>query len=234
MTIPALNPARHKTVLLQILKDIYSDASIASALGFKGGTAAFLFYGLDRFSVDIDLDLLDGSKEAVVFKRVEQIASQYGTIREVSRKRYTLLIVLSYESRATQVKIEINRRAFGSRYQILTYLGISMQVMVPEDAFAHKLMAMHERIGKTSRDIYDVWFFLRHTWDINREMVEQRAGLPFTNLVQRCIRQLETVADRSILKGLGELLTPGQKIWAKKNLRGDTIFLLKALADEQA
>jgi len=28
--------------------------------------------------------------------------------------------------------------------------------------FAHKLMAMHERIGKTSRDVYDVWFFLEN------------------------------------------------------------------------
>ncbi|OIP97566.1 hypothetical protein AUK40_02925 [Candidatus Wirthbacteria bacterium CG2_30_54_11] len=233
MTIPALNPARHKTLLLQILKDIYSDASIASVLGFKGGTAAFLFYGLDRFSVDIDLDLLDGSKEDAVFKRVEQIARQYGTVREVSRKRYTLLIILSYETGATQVKIEINRRTFGSHYHILTYLGISMQVMVQEDMFAHKLMAMHERIGKTSRDIYDVWFFLRHTWDINREIVEQRAGMPFTDLVQRCVGQLETMADRSILSGLGELLTPGQKTWTKTRLKGDTIFLLRALAGEK-
>jgi hypothetical protein len=34
-----LNFSRHKNILLQILKDIYSDTSIAPYLGFKGGTA---------------------------------------------------------------------------------------------------------------------------------------------------------------------------------------------------
>jgi predicted nucleotidyltransferase component of viral defense system len=52
-----------------------------------------------------------------------------------------------------------------------------MQVMVPEDMFAHKLMAMHERIGKTSRDIYDVWFFLKNRFLINTEIVEQRSKM---------------------------------------------------------
>jgi hypothetical protein len=42
----------HKTILFQILKDIYSDTTIAPLLGFKGGTAALFFYQLDRFSVE--------------------------------------------------------------------------------------------------------------------------------------------------------------------------------------
>ena len=65
-----LNIAVHKTILFQILKDIYSDTSIAPFLGFKGGTATLMFYNLDRFSVDIDLDLLDESKEDSVKKKV--------------------------------------------------------------------------------------------------------------------------------------------------------------------
>jgi hypothetical protein len=45
-----LDIATHKTILFQILKDIYSDTNISPFLGFKGGTAALMFYGLDRFS----------------------------------------------------------------------------------------------------------------------------------------------------------------------------------------
>lgn len=52
----------HRTVLLQILKDIYTDSSLGPILGFKGGTAANLFYGLGRFSVDLDFDLLEQEK----------------------------------------------------------------------------------------------------------------------------------------------------------------------------
>ncbi len=54
-----LDIARHRTILFQILKDIYSDSEISPYLGFKGGTAAVMFYGLKRFSVDLDFDLLD-------------------------------------------------------------------------------------------------------------------------------------------------------------------------------
>lgn len=49
----------HKNMLLHILKDIYSDQVMGSIMGFKGGTAALLFYDLPRFSVDLDFDLLD-------------------------------------------------------------------------------------------------------------------------------------------------------------------------------
>jgi predicted nucleotidyltransferase component of viral defense system len=142
--------------------------------------------------------------------------------------------VLSYEKMAAQIKIEVNRRVFGSRYELKTYLGVAMQVMEREDMFAHKLMAMHERIGKTSRDIYDVWFFLQNNWLINKGIVEKRAGMSYKELLQKCIAQLENMSERNILRGLGEMLTDRQKDWAKAKLRADTIFLLKlALENEK-
>jgi predicted nucleotidyltransferase component of viral defense system len=229
-----LNVSIHKNILLQILKDIYSDTAIAPVLGFKGGTAAFMFHGLSRFSVDLDFDLLDDAQEENVFVKIEQIAKKYGTIKESRRKKFNILVVLSYEKMAAQIKIEVNRRVFGSRYELKTYLGVAMQVMEREDMFAHKLMAMHERIGKTSRDIYDVWFFLQNNWLINKGIVEKRAGMSYKELLQKCIAQLENMSERNILRGLGEMLTDRQKDWAKAKLRADTIFLLKlALENEK-
>lgn len=222
-----LDISTHKTILFQILKDIYSDTMIAPFLGFKGGTAALMFYGLDRFSVDLDFDLLDERKEEVVFERVTNIIEKYGTIREANRRRFGLFYVLSYEDTARHIKVEINRRQFGSRYEIKTYLGVSMLVMVPEDVFAHKLVAMHERIGKTSRDIYDVWFFLQQRFPINREIVGERSGMSFDTFLQTCIVQLEKMSNRHILDGVGEFLTSSQKDWAKAKLREETISLLK-------
>ena len=164
-----LDIAIHKTILFQILKDIYSDTTVSPFLGFKGGTAALMFYELDRFSVDLDFDLLDETKEDYVFERITSIIKRHGTLKESHKKRFSLFWLLSYEDKAHTIKVEINRRQFGSRYELKTYLGVSMLVMVPEDMFAHKLMAMVERIGKTSRDIYDVWFFLQHRFPINKK-----------------------------------------------------------------
>jgi len=223
-----LDYSKHKNILLQILKDIYSDTSIAPHLGFKGGTAALLFYDLTRDSVDLDFDLLDESKEQAVFEKIQKIVAGYGKIVDSRIKRFNLVNIISYDTKSQNIKVEVNRRQFGSKYDLKTLLGISMLVMVREDMFAHKLMAMHERIGKTSRDIYDAWFFLKNNWSINKEIVEQRSGKLFKELLQATAEQLEKMENRNILVGLGEFLTESQKDWARAKLRDETIFLLKA------
>lgn len=222
-----LDIATHKTILFQILKDIYADTSTSPYLGFKGGTAALMFYELDRFSVDLDFDLLDESKDDYVFERIIKIAEKYGTIKETHKKHFSLFCMISYDDKSRNIKIEIHKRSFGSRYEIKSYLGVSMQVMVLEDMFAHKLMAMYERIGETSRDLYDVWFFLDTRSPINRKIVENRSGLSFNELVNQCIDQIEKIENRRILHGLGELLAPKKQDWARANLKGETIALLK-------
>lgn len=223
-----VNYAKHKNILLQILKDIYSDTSISPHLGFKGGTAANLFYGLDRDSFDLDFDLLDESKEQMVFEKIQKIAESYGKVINSRIKRFNLLNVISYDTKSQNIKIEINRRGFGSKFEVKTLLGISMLVMVQEDMFAHKLMAMLERVGKTSRDIYDVWYFLKNNWPINKEIVERRSGVPFKEALQKCVQEMEKIKDRNLLVGLGESLTDPQKDWARAKLKSETIFLLKA------
>ena len=94
-----LNREKHQLIMAQILKDIYSDIALASLLGFKGGTAAFMFYDLPRFSVDLDFDLLDESQEEHVFERVGEIIKKYGIIKEAEKKRFTLFFLLSYDQK---------------------------------------------------------------------------------------------------------------------------------------
>lgn len=224
-----LDTTIHKNLLVAILKDIFTDAHIASCLGFKGGTAAMLFYNLSRFSVDLDFDLLDEKKEDLVFNAVNAILTKYGHVK-AQNKRYSLFFLLSYNNKLTgaqNIKIEINKRAFGSKYEVKLYLGIAMQVMVKEDMAAHKLVAMHERIGKTNRDIFDVWFFFHDNWPINTKIVELRTNMTYKNFLQTCISDLEKMSNRNILSGIGELLDEKQKAWVKSKLLPETIFLLK-------
>jgi len=220
--------SKNKNILLQLLKDIYSDMSIAPYLGFKGGTAALLFYGLNRDSVDLDFDLLNENKEIEIFEKIQKIAKKYGSIVDSAIKKFNLLNVISYSPGAPKIKIEVNRRQFGSKYELKNLLGISMLVMTQEDMCAHKLMAMHERIGKTSRDIYDVWFFLEKLWPINKDIIEQRSGKSFEETLKEIVEQLKNMDNRHILDGLGDFLTESQKDWARAKLRTETIFLLRA------
>ena len=228
-----LDYSKHKNILLQILKDIYSDTALSPFLGFKGGTAALMFYDLNRSSVDLDFDLLDESKEQAVFEKIQKISASYGKIVDSRIKRFNLVNIISYDSRSQNIKIEVNRRDFGSRYELKTLLGISMLVMVREDMFAHKLMAMYERVGKTSRDIFDVYFFAKNNWPINKTIVEERSKMPFKKVLAKCVTLLEKMDNRHILDGLGESLAESQKDWARAKLRSETIFLLKARLESE-
>jgi len=86
-----------------------------------------------------------------------------------------------------------------------------MLVMVREDMFAHKLIAMYERMGKTNRDIFDVWFFSKNGWPINKKIVEERSKMPFADFLDICVAELEKLSSRSALGGMGELLNEKQK-----------------------
>ncbi len=229
----SINYAKHKNILLQILKDIYSDSSISPHLGFKGGTAALFFYDLNRDSFDLDFDLLDINEENLIFEKINLIAKNYGKIINSKIKRFNLLNIISYDNKSQNIKIEVNKRDFESKYELKTLFGISMLVMVKEDMFAHKLMAMLERVGKTSRDIYDVWYFLKNNWEINKEIVEKRSNLSFNKALEKCVYEMEKIKDTNLLVGLGEALSDSQKDWARAKLKSDTIFLLKARLESE-
>jgi hypothetical protein len=171
-----------------------------------------------------------------VFERVKAIIENYGTLKEARKKRFNLLYILSYDSKdinTQNVKVEINRREFGSRYVVKSLLGISMQVMVKEDMAAHKLCAMYERIGKTNRDIFDVQFFLSHDWPVNKKIIEERMGVAYADFLKKCIAVIEKLDDKNILSGIGELLTEKQKAWVKAKLKSEVLFLLKLALEKE-
>ncbi|OGI24147.1 MAG: hypothetical protein A3E91_01410 [Candidatus Moranbacteria bacterium RIFCSPHIGHO2_12_FULL_40_10] len=231
-----LDTAKHKNILVKILKDIYTDPTISTILGFKGGTAATLFYDLNRFSVDLDFDLLNAEKEDYVFERVKAILENYGKLKQIRKKRFNLFYILSYDKKdinAQNVKVEINRQEFDSRYDVKSFLGISMQVMVKEDMAAHKLCAMYERIGKTSRDIFDAQFFLAHDWPVNKKIIEDRMGVTYKEFLKKAVAIMEKFEDRDILAGMGELLTEKQKVWARKNLKAEALFALRLALEKE-
>ena len=223
----------HKNILIKILKDIYTNTSLGVFLGFKGGTAAYLFYDLGRFSVDLDFDLLDEKKEEEIFEKIGEIVEKYGEIKEKRNKKHTLFILLSYSDleESRNIKIEINKRNFGSKYEVKNYLGISMLVMRKEDMFAHKLVAMIERNRTTNRDIFDVWFFLKNNWEINKEIVEERTEMKFDAYLRKCVKFIEKLPERGILSGMGELLDEKQEVWVKTKIKDDVLFLLKLMLD---
>lgn len=218
---------KHKFILIQILKDVYSDKEIGSVLGFKGGTAVYLFYNLPRFSTDLDFSLLNEKKADLVFKRIAQISRKYAVIKDSRQKRFTIFFLLSYSQESKNIKIEISKRKFPEYYEVKNYLGVSILTMKKEDIFAHKLVALLDRKSIANRDLFDLWYFLKNNWEINRALVELRTKEKFKTYLRKCLKAFEKVNETYILQGLGEVLEKEYKAWAKENLKKDLIFLMK-------
>lgn len=218
---------RHKYFMMQVLKDIYSDSELASSLGFKGGTALMFLYNLPRFSVDLDFNLIDKTKEKRVYDKVNTILNRYGKISDEAMKFYGPIIVLDYGIGERKLKVEISNREYDNHYEIKNLLGIEINVLVLPDMFAHKLCALLDRTEMTGRDIFDSWFFLQNHCAINANIVEQRMGVSLTEYIQQCIDCLETTSDKSIMSGLGELTDAKMKSFVRTKLRKETIHLLQ-------
>ncbi|KKS32244.1 MAG: hypothetical protein UU93_C0008G0006 [Candidatus Amesbacteria bacterium GW2011_GWA2_42_12] len=223
-----LDTTKHKTILIRILREIYSHPELAPVLGFKGGTAVFLFYNLPRMSVDLDFDLLDINKKDAVFKKVTAILNKFGTLTEVRDKKYTLFWLVSYEKGLQHAKIEISKRPSESEYEIKNLLGTNIQVMNQSFMFIHKLIALLDRKRLANRDLFDLWYFFSQNWPLNRKVLEKNTNMDFSKYLQTCIEKIEKVEARNILDGLGELLDNKMKYWVKNKLKEELIFFLRA------
>lgn len=213
--------------MVQILKDIYQNTGISSLLGFKGGTACHLFYGLNRYSADLDFDLLQTEEKDLIYQEIKKIIKKYAIIKEEYIKRNTIFFLLSYGDKQRNIKIEISIRGLKNRYHVLNYLGISMLVIKKEDMFANKLIALTQRKKIANRDIFDLYYFFSKSWEINESIIKLRIGKNIKSYLKDCLLRVEKVNNNQILQGLGELIDEKQKNWAKENLKKELLFLIR-------
>lgn len=218
----------------QILKDIYTDISIAPLLGFKGGTCAYFFYGLPRFSVDLDFDLLkkiDEKNQKNVFEKIINIIGKYGKVKDSHIKKFTIFALLSYGDEDHNIKIEISTRNLlpdlEDFYILKEYLAISMLVAKKEYLFAGKLSALTQRTDMAMRDVYDIYYFGKNNWDFDKKTVEILFGKNFYECISSSINLVKSIKENQLLAGLGELVNEKEKSWIKQNLKNDVLFVLK-------
>jgi predicted nucleotidyltransferase component of viral defense system len=218
---------KHKFYLTQILSDIYSDRELAHCLGFKGGTALMFFYDLPRFSVDLDFDLIHVEKSMQVYQKVKNILLKYGEIHDEAQKFFGDILVLDYEHGERNLKLDISHRQYNDRYEIKNLLGISVKMMNISDMFAHKLIALLGRTEVADRDIFDCWFFMNRKTPINKAMIETITNKTYSDYMQDCINTVENLPKRSLLYGLGELVSNEMKTFVKNKLQQETLTLFK-------
>ena len=222
----------HRQILFEMITNIYR-SSCGAYLGFKGGTMAYFFYGLTRFSIDLDFDLIDEEKKEFVFKTLPKLIVKFGSIKEAYEKRYTLFYLLNYQKGAKNIKLEISKRKNEFiTYRSANFYGTDVKIMVESDAFTTKLLAATTRNRIAYRDFYDIYFYLQKGVEINNKLIKAITGKDTKAYLKYLSKFIEkNITSRTILHGLGELVDEKQKVWIKNNLKQELInrlsFILK-------
>ena len=224
----ALDITKHKTHLTNILLDVYKNSTLSPVLGFKGGTAAMLFYKLPRFSLDLDFDLLIQA-DGVGDQMTQLLSAQYD-IKDYSTKFNTLFWVVSYGTGLAHIKVEISTRGNPyNHYSLVPFYGVTVKTMDIRDMIAHKLVASMERKSIANRDLFDIHYYLSSPYaaDINYDIIKHRTGKQPKDFYKSLLKFVSNRNTNKILVGLGEVLTESQKDWVKAKLIGELEGLIK-------
>jgi len=204
----------HRTIMYNILQDIFTQ-TFAKKLAFKWWTATYFLYWLDRFSTDLDFDVLweiDNLDQKII-----DVLKKYWTIKKKNK------IILSYKKEQDNIKIDINRKIRkNNHYQIMNFFGTDIQVQDAETIFSNKLVALTER--NTNRDIYDVHFFMKNAFKIDEKLIQERTWKNSIELFKIILKKLKSLnKNYKILDGLWEVLDNKQKSFVKQKMLQDLI-----------
>jgi predicted nucleotidyltransferase component of viral defense system len=217
---------KHDQKLREILRDLYTSPELINSISFKGGTCLYMFYGLDRFSVDLDFNI---TADEFPSDKLSEILGRHLPVLERHNKNNTWLWVGSYEKGQQNVKVEISKRDYPDRYVLSDLYGITVPTMEPSCMFAHKLCAITDRASIKSRDVYDAHFMFKKEFDIDEAIIKIRTGQTVKEYFKTLIDYIEeNVTDANVLEGLGELLSDQQKDSTRVTLKRDILFDLKS------
>lgn len=236
MILPKPQDALHRGQMFRLLIEIVDNKLLSDSLVFKGGTCATMLGYLDRFSVDIDFDLLPSAKVSKVREELEKIFLDLDlSIKDQSDKsiQYHLRYKAPENERNT-LKVDI----IGTVDELDVYspqrlpdIERYMDCQTIESMFAHKLVALTDRYKKhkriAGRDVYDIYHFFISGYDYNKELVSQRVGMSTKDYLVYLVKFLQTVVtDEVVTQDLNMLLGYKEFNKVRKSLRVELIAIL--------
>ena len=238
MQLPKPQDAKHKAWLYRVLSAFYDDAYLAHVLYFKGGTCAAMLGLLDRFSVDLDFDLVGEKKDLLeAQKQMEKIFQELGLeIKDQSKRvpQYFLKYPGKIGERNT-LKIDVAFPAVSAnQYAPKRFSEIDRIItcQTTETMFANKLVALIDRYQKSSaiagRDVYDIHHFFENGFRYDEAVIKERTGKLTKEFFQELIVFVEQkVSDALIVQDLNVLLPYAKFRQIHRTLKQETLIFLR-------
>ena len=236
MLIPNPRDTVHRGWMLRLLSAIADDRKLMTMLRFKGGTCAAMQNLLDRFSVDLDFDLLLKKDIPMARERMESIFTKLNlTIKEQSKA------VPQYFLRYDAEKGQRNTIALditvpppqANEYDVVHFTDIDrfLPCQTVATMVANKLVTPIDRFAKhdaiAGRDIYDIHHFLFHAYPCNTAVIEERTGMPLKKFIRTLRAFIEDHVTQTILdQDLNTLLLPEHFQSIRPILKQETLMML--------
>jgi predicted nucleotidyltransferase component of viral defense system len=202
-------------------------SNAGSRMAFKGGTALKLFFGLPRYSEDMDYDLLPEKSPQELYQIARDvIRKNRWEITDEAIKHYTILFELRFSGieRSFRVKIEISTREKIIDTTIMSLRGVGILTLEPTFLMTEKLLTFLDR--EAGRDIFDAWFILNNAYPLNGRMIEKSFGDEL-HFYQAILTKVENSDRRKIFRDTGKLLGQEYRNWMKTSFIDDFSILLR-------
>jgi predicted nucleotidyltransferase component of viral defense system len=231
----------HKAWMCRVLAALVDDPVLMHHLRFKGGTCAAMRGFLNRFSVDLDFDVLGALRLLPGFrKRCAAVFHEAGlTIHtaSVNTLQYFLKYPAEPRQRATLKIDALIPPPKANRYEPVYFPDVDRVVWCQTRAtmVANKLVAPLDRFaqrgGVAGRDIYDIHVFLSRGFayaaPVIRERRKQTLPAFFADLIAFVAAH---VTARTIDQDLNVLLPLDEFRRIRTRLKDETLMLLRTEA----
>ena len=226
----------HKSYLNRLLMEIIDRPMLAHNLAFKGGTCASMLGYLDRFSVDLDFDILKNADEIVLQNEFHQVFDYLGLIitGEFDKVLFFQLRYPNDPGKRNILKVGGSNLAVKSnQYKVQYFPEIDrlMNSQTIETMFANKLVAVTDRYelhqSIAGRDIYDIHNFFIHGYSYHAAVIQERTGLEPKEYFGKLIDFIKEHVNQTIInEDLNTLLPNHQFQQIRKILLPETLSML--------
>ncbi len=227
----------HKSYLNRLLIEIADQPMMAQTLAFKGGSACAMLGYLDRFSVDLDFDVLPGADEVSLRKAFHQIVDRLA-LKVTFESDQALLFQLRYPSspgKRSTMKVSassISVKANQYKVQYFPEIDRLMNSQTIGTMFANKLVAVTDRYAQhrtiAGRDVYDIHHFFLQGYSYHGEVIRERTGLELGDYFEELIAFIKKYVTQTIInEDLNSLLPNRQFQQVRKILIPETLSLLE-------
>lgn len=230
--------AIHKSYLNRILIEICDQPQLSQMLAFKGGTCASMLGFLDRFSVDLDFDLVQRNSGVDIRKIFRDIFNHLGlTVNKEFDNVFMFQVQYpSTPNKRNSTKISVNStvpKANQYKVQYFSEIDRLFNSQTVETMFANKLVAvtdrheLHQTI--TGRDIYDIHHYFVSGYFYLGSVIKERTGNDPKIYFEKLIDFIKKhVTQTAINQDLNMLLPNQQFQRIRKVLIPETLnFLMK-------